>query len=144
MTNNMTKKTIRELLCDHALEFILEAPDEEFLAFVHDSGSTPEALSEMVKLAGQAAIKTHGKKKLVAARNKHTENVAKLADMKASEPGTLEEKVAILAQLVARQMSSGLPVSLQHRNLKSLTEKELDEIILQLQTLEAQQNPEKE
>ncbi len=56
MTSKHRKIPSTEALLDHALEFIAQAPDVQFLQFLEETGETPQELSNMTAEALASAI----------------------------------------------------------------------------------------
>lgn len=129
------KKPLDELLLDHALEFILEAPEDQLLQLLKDSGEDPVELAREGRDAIAAALKRYGQDKLLAARREHNERAADLEKVKQSLPANYLDKRSLLIELTRQAQLAGQKVSFQNRGLKDLAEEDLDKAILHLRTL---------
>ncbi len=128
------KKIIDELLLDQILEFILEAPEDEFLQFVADSGEDPVQLGREGRDAIAAAVKRYGKTKLHGARQQHDELKERIAKLRRDIPAGYEDKKALFTTLVKKAQMSGHKVSYQNR-LKDSASEDLDVVIAELLVL---------
>lgn len=124
--------TTADRLLDSVLDFIANAPDEEFLAYLADTGRDTHALSAIGRAGIASALKKHGVQKRLAAKAQHLESKAAYERARAALPRTLSEKMALLARLLQDSTAAGLRTSLAHRDLTSVPEPELDSILLQL------------
>ncbi len=136
MTTKSKKAPPPDALLEQALEFIAEAPEDDFLEYLKDSEEDPETLSKMTGDAVAAAVKTVGKKKLAAARE---EQKRKLADIEALRRERISafggDARAAFSQLVADATNAGHKVSLQHRLLEGTSEEEVKAMMLELLVL---------
>lgn len=129
------KKPLEELLLDHALEFILEAPEDQFLQLLKDSGEDPVELAREGRNAIAAALKLYGRKKLEAARREHSARTEDLARVRQDHPEYVIDKRSLLEELIKQARMAGHKVSFQNRNLKELAAEDLDKTILHLRML---------
>jgi hypothetical protein len=127
----MNSRTAERLL-DSVLDFIEHAPNDEFLAFLADTGRDREALSQVAGSAIASALKRHGEQKRLAAKAQFLESKAAYERRRTELPKTIAEKMALLARLLADSAASGMRPSLAHRDLSSVPEEELDSILVQL------------
>ena len=117
------------------LEFILEAPEEEFLQYLKESGEDPVALAREGREGIASALKRHGQAKLAAARHEHSQQTSDIEKLRQGIPADLEGKQKFWAQLVQRAQSAGHRVSLQNRDLKHQAPEDLDDAIEKLLAL---------
>ena len=129
------RKTIDEVLLDQMLEFILEAPEDEFLQYVKDCGEDPVQLGREGRDAIAAALKRYGKAKLRGARQQHDQQKHRIEQLRGDIPVTYEDKRTLFARLVKTAQLSGYKVSYQNRNLKDPASEELDIVIAELLVL---------
>jgi tRNA/tmRNA/rRNA uracil-C5-methylase (TrmA/RlmC/RlmD family) len=129
------KKKVEEQLMDDLLEFILEAPEEEFLQYLKDSGEDPVALAREGREGIAAALKRHGQAKLAAARRDHSQQSGDIERFRDQTPPDLEGKQLLLAQLLAQLRTAGHSVSFQNRDFKRATPEDLDDAIQKLRAL---------
>lgn len=120
---------------DDLLEFILEAPEDEFLQYLKDSGKDPVALAREGREGIAAALKRHGQARLAAARRDHSQLVSDIEGFYDPTPADLEGKQRLLAQLLAKLRSAGHSVSFQNRDFKRATPEDLDDAIQKLRAL---------
>lgn len=130
-----TQRSAEELLLDSLLEFIAHAPKDELEAFLKETGQDRNELASNSKRAVAGALKTHGARKLAAAKSQHREALDAYSRGIASLPKTIEEKLALLTKLLTEEGAAGVRLSLAHRDLKSVPEEELDTILAQLLSL---------
>ena len=126
------KKTIEEQLLDQVLEFILEAPEDEFLQYLKDSGEDPVELAREGREAIAAALKRYGQEKLVAARHEHNQQAAEIKKLSQGIPTDLSEKQSLLAKLMERAQLAGHKVSFQNRDFREAAPEDLDQAIAQI------------
>lgn len=120
---------------DDLLEFILEAPEEEFLQYLKDSGEDPVALAREGREGIAAALKQHGQAKLAAARRQHTQQADDIEKLSQEIPADLEGKQKFWLQLVERAQVAGHRVSLHNRGFKHHAPEDLDDAIRKLLAL---------
>jgi hypothetical protein len=123
------------LLLEHALEFILEAPEDQLLQLLKDSGEDPVELAREGRDAIAAALKLYGQEKLGAARREYSARTEDLAKVRQEHPEYFIDKRGLLEKLVKQAQMAGHTVSFQNRNLKDLAAEDLDKAILHLRTL---------
>lgn len=126
------KKTIEEQLLDQVLEFILEAPEDDFLQYLKDSGEDPVELAREGREAIAAALKRYGQEKLVAARQEHNQQAAEIKKLSQGIPTDLSEKQSLLAKLMERAQLAGHKVSFQNRDFRKAAPEDLDQAIAQI------------
>jgi len=129
------KKPVEELLLEHALEFILEAPEDQLLQLLKDSGEDPVELAREGRDAIAAALKRHGQTKLQAARREHKARAEDLEKVKQDLPAYPIDKRQLLTELLRQAQLAGKEVSFQNRDFKNLAGEDLDKAILHLRTL---------
>lgn len=129
MTMNITTA---DRLLDSMLDFIEHAPNEEFLAFLVDTGRDREALSRIAGGAIVSALKKRGERKRLAAKAQFAEAKAAYERRRAELPKTIAEKMELFARLLMDSAASGVRASLAYRNLTSLPEEELNSLLIQL------------
>lgn len=129
------KKPVEELLLEHALEFILEAPEDQLLQLLKDSGEDPVELAREGRDAISAALKRHGHEKLTTARREYNARAEDLEKVKQDRPAYYIDKRKLLMELFKQAQSEGCKVSFQNRNLKDLAGEDLDNAILHLRAL---------
>ena len=120
---------------DDLLEFILEAPEEDFLQDLKDSGEDPVALAREGREGIAAALKRHGQAKLAAARRDHGQQSSDIESFRDQTPADLEGKQKLLAQLLAQLRTAGHSVSFQNRDFKRAVPEDLDDAIQKLRAL---------
>lgn len=120
---------------DDLLEFILEAPEDEFLHYLKDSGEDPVALAREGREGIAAALKRHGQAKLAAARRDHSLQSGDIERYRDQTPPDMEGKQRLLAQLLAQLQTKGNSVSFQNRDFKRATPEDLDDAIQKLWAL---------
>ncbi len=123
---------------DQVLEFILEAPEDEFLQYLKDSGDDPVALAREGREAIAAALKRYGQEKLAAARRDHSQQARDIEKLRQGIPADLQGKQSLLAQLIKKAQLGGDRVSFQNRDFKHATPEDLDDAIQKLLALLAQ------
>jgi hypothetical protein len=129
------KKPLEELLLDHALEFILEAPEDELLQLLKDSGEDPAELARQGRVAIAAALKRYGKEKLGNARREFDARSEDIARARQDHPEYVIDKRSLLEALLDEARLKGHQVSFANRNLKDLDDEDVDKAILHLRTL---------
>ena len=129
------KRKVEEQLMDQILEFILEAPEDEFLQYLKDSGEDPVALAREGREGIAAALKRHGQQKLEAARQERSARMEDLARVSQGHAEYSIDKRSLLYELIKQARLAGQKVSFQNRDLKDLTAEDLDKAILHLRTL---------
>jgi len=129
------RKTIDDVLLDQMLEFILEAPEDEFLQYVVDCGEDPVQLGREGRDAIAAALKRYGKTKLRGAREQHDQQKQRIEKLRRDIPIAYEDKRLFFARLVKTAQLSGHKVSYQNRNLKDPAAEDLDLVIAELLVL---------
>ena len=129
------KRKIEDQLMDQVLEFILEAPEDEFLQYLKDSGEDPAALAREGREGIAAALKRYGQGKLEAARRQHGARMEDLARVRQGHPEYSIDKRSLLEELIKQARSAGHEVSFQNRNLKDMAAGDLDKAILHLRLL---------
>ncbi len=120
---------------DQMLEFILEAPEDEFLQYLKESGDDPAALAREGREGIATALKRHWKEKLAAARREHSARTEGLARVEQGHPEYSVDKRRLLEELFKQARLEGHKVSFQNRNLKDLAAEDLDKAILHLRAL---------
>jgi hypothetical protein len=135
MTARDSKKPLEEVLLEHALEFILEAPEDQLLQLLKDSGEDPVELAREGRNAIDAALKRYGQEKLGAARREHSTRTEDLVRVRQGHPEYSIDKLSLLKELIEQARLAGQKVSFQNRNLKDLAAEDLDKAILYLRTL---------
>lgn len=126
---------------DDLLEFILEAPEEEFLQYLKDSGEDPVALAREGREGIAAALKRHGQAKLAAARLDHKQKTSDIERLDQGTPADLEGKQKLWVQLVREAQGAGYRVSLQNRDFKQEAPEDLDDAIQKLRALLSRKPP---
>lgn len=124
--------TTADRLLDSMLDFVEHAPNDEFLAFLADTGRDLKALSQVAENAIASALKRHGEQKRVAAKAQFLESRAAYERRQAELPKTIAEKMALFARLLSDSAAEGMRPSLAHRELSNMPEDELDSILIQL------------
>ena len=124
--------TTADRLLDSMLDFIEHAPNDEFLAFLTDTGRDRAALSQVAGNAITSSLKRLGKAKRLAAEAQFAESKAAYERRRAELPKTIVEKTALLARLLMDSAAAGMRPTLAHRDLSSMPEDELDSLLLQL------------
>ena len=120
---------------DQMLEFILEAPEDEFLQYLKDSGDDPVALAREGREGIAVALKRHGQTKLAAARRDYGQQTSSIEKLRQCIPSDLEGKQKLWAHLVEKAQLAGHRVSFQSRDFKHATREDLDDAILKLLAL---------
>lgn len=120
---------------DELLEFILEAPEDEFLQYLRDSGEDPVTLAREGREGIAAALKHHGQARLAAARRDHRQQTSDIDMLREQTPSDLEGKQRLLAQLIAQLQGTGHKVSFQNREFKLQAPEDLDDVIQKIRAL---------
>lgn len=120
---------------DDLLEFILEAPEDEFLLYLKDSGEDPVALAREGREGIAAALKRHGQAKLAAARRQHSQQAGDIEKLAQEIPADLEGKQKFWLQLVEKAQLAGHRISLHNRGFKHHAPEDLDDAIRKLLAL---------
>lgn len=120
---------------DELLEFILEAPEDEFLQYLRDSGEDPVALAREGREGIATALKRHGQAKLSAARREHNQQNSDIEKLRQGIPADPQKKQSLLAQLVEKAQLAGHRVSFQNRDFKHATPEDLEDAIQNLLAL---------
>jgi|ERR1051325_3574745 hypothetical protein len=129
------RRDFDDILLNQLLEFILEAPEDEFLQYVIDCGDDPIKLGREGRDAILAALKRHGKSKLQNARQQHQQRKATIEELRRSVPSTFRDKQSMLAALLKKAQLSGKQVSFQNRLLKDASPEDVDSAIAELLVL---------
>ena len=124
--------TTADRLLDSMLDFIEHAPNDEFLAFLAETGRDRTALSQVAGSAIGSALKKHGEQKRLATKAQFVESKAAYERRRAELPETIAEKTKLLARLLMDSAAAGMRPTLAHRDLASVPEEELDSILIQL------------
>jgi hypothetical protein len=124
--------TTADRLLDSMLDFIEHAPNDEFLAFLADTGRDRAALSQIAGNAIAFSLKKLGEAKRLAAKAQLADSKAAYERRRAELPKTIAEKAALLARLLMDSAAAGMRPTLAHRDLSSMPEDELDSLLLQL------------
>ena len=124
--------TTADRLLDSMLDFIEHTPNDEFLAFLAETGRDRTALSQVAGSAITSALKKHGEQKRLAAKAQFVESKADYERRRAELPETIAEKTKLLVRLLMDSAAAGMRPSLAHRDLSSVPEEELDSILIQL------------
>ncbi len=129
MTMNSTPA---DRLLDSVLDFIEHAPNDEFLAFLADTGRDRHTLCDVTSASITSALKKHGEQKRLAAKAQFAESKAAYERRRAELPKTTVEKMALFVRLLTNSAAAGMRTSLAHRDLSSVPEEELDSLLIQL------------
>ena len=145
MTTKSGKTPPGEALLDQALEFIAQAPEEQFLQYLTESGENPQELSQMTAEAIESAIKAFGQKQLVAARKKQERKLAEMEALRQRIKTYGDNPRAAFTHMVSEAENAGYEVSLQYRqrNLDEVNDEELQAMMLALLALLESQKGEK-
>lgn len=120
---------------DELLEFILEAPEDEFLRYLRDSGEDPVVLAREGREGIAAALKRRGQAKLAEARRDFSQQTSDIERLREGIPADLEGKQNLLAQLMKKAQLAGHRVSFQNRDFKYAAPEDLDDAIQKLRAL---------
>jgi len=120
---------------DELLEFILEAPEDEFLQYLKDSGEDPVVLAREGREGIAAALKQHGKAKLAAARRDYRQQTSDIEMLREQTPADLDGKKRLLTQLIAQLQGVGHNVSFQNRDFRNSAPEDLDDAIQKFRAL---------
>jgi hypothetical protein len=122
----------RDRLLDSTLEFIAYAPEQEFEEYLRDTRQDARTLADTAKAGIAAAQKAVGARKRATAKERHKQSVAKYGGRPVTLPATMKEKLAMLASLIEASGNGDARLSLQHRDLKTVPEEELDRLLTRL------------
>lgn len=137
MTTKPVKTPPPDALLDQALEFIAEAPEEQLLQFLKETGENPQELSEMTAEAVASAIKAFGQKQLAAARKEQERKLADIEVLRRRIKTYGGNARAAFPNMVSEAENAGYKVSLQYRqrNLDDVNDEELQGMMLELLAL---------
>lgn len=123
---NRVAPPVPDLLDEAGLDFIANAPAEEFAALVAEEGGSTGALAARAGSAVGRALKIHEAQRLHA-------QLKALAGRKL--PDTRSGLLELAGLLHAAAASAGLVVSLQQMDLESLSDEQLRSLITRLQDI---------
>ena len=83
MTTKPGKTSPPDALLEQAIKFIAEAPEEQFLQYLKESGENPQELSKMTADAVASAIKAFGQRQLAAVRAEQERKLASIEALRA-------------------------------------------------------------
>ena len=143
--NRKLTKSASQALQDEALKFLMEAPEAELDQFLTDSGEDVSDLNARSKDAFDAAFKRYGQHKRDAVKRGVAPVVQRLQSIASSLPTARDELLNMAHELALRILNAGRPLSMQHRELTSLTDDDLRQAVAELKALaEAASDKERE
>jgi hypothetical protein len=134
MTTKPGKISPSDALLEQAFGFIAEAPEEQFLQYLKETGENPRELSKMTADAVASAIKAFGQSQLAAARAEQERRLASIEALRA-RISTYDGNVrTAFSHMVSEAENGGYKVSLQHRlrQLDDLSDEEIKAMMLEL------------
>lgn len=134
MTTKPGKKSPPDALLEQALGFIAEAPEEQFLQYLKETGEDPRELSKMTADAVASAIKAFGQKQLAAARAEQERKLANIQALRVRISTYGGNVRTAFSHIVSEAENGGYKVSLQHRlrQLDDLSDEEIKAMMLEL------------
>ena len=100
--------------------------DEELLAEIREEGRDPDAIAKETRLLVQNTIKRFKQRALVAAREQHERNEARLAAVKLQLPTSQTDRRRLLDTAIARHQQAGRMLIAQYRDFKEMTDEDVE------------------
>lgn len=132
---------------DHELELkrvvdaiavsVLEASDEEIEEEVRAAGDDPDGSAERLRGRLLGLVEKQREQQLVAAREAHQRKQAAAREEELELLGTPEARMELLVAAVAAMARRRAPLTLQHRDLESLSDADVTRLLRQLSKLGA-------
>jgi FMN phosphatase YigB (HAD superfamily) len=122
-----------ENLMNELADGVLEMSDEEILAQVREARENPDAAARRVAEIVQRAITTRGQRKREEARREYEAVIAAMQTRTYRLPDDPQERRALLELVVRRNPRVRSAVTLQHRDLTSLSDADVESQLRKLQ-----------
>ena len=121
---NKDRKYEEELthLFEALAESVLASSDADLLSELRGEGQDPDVLAQRASQLIQVAIKATAEAKRREARRAYEANVATLKAGKYKIPATIADQRVLLGSVFARNPDVGRVLTLQHRELKTLSD----------------------
>lgn len=126
---------ILENLMNELAEGILEMSDEEIIADARESRVNPDEAARRVAELVQRAVEVRGQRKREEARREYEATVAAMQTRTYRLPDDPQERRALLDAVVRRYPRVRSAVTLQHRDLTSLSDTDVGSQLRRLQEL---------
>jgi hypothetical protein len=109
--------------------------DEELLAEVREEGRDPEGVAKQTRLLLQNTVKKFKQRALLAAKQQHKRNEARLAAMRFELPTSSTERRQLLSAVIVRHQQAGRMLIAQHRNFEEMTDDDVESWLQQFGAL---------
>lgn len=136
MSNKRTYKDQLDALADALSQSILDETNEETLQEAQLAGVDPDAEAARLKALMLGAVKKFQQRKLHEARAGYAADLARIQRrVYAKIPPTPEERLDLFTLVVARQPQYAEMYTTQHRELKDLTDEDIQSYLEDLEAL---------
>lgn len=135
MNRDLRKSTVQDLLLDGALEFLTDAPEDEFNQLLAENGEDLADLDKRSKAAFDAAFKRYGRHKREAVKRGVAPIGGRLLTVVSKLPKGRDALLDIAHRLTVQSVTAGRRVSMQHRELTKLTDDDLRQVVAEMQVL---------
>lgn len=124
MMPNKDRKDEEELtrLFEALAESVLESSDTDLLSELRADGQDPDVLAQRASQLIQAAIKANAEAKRREARRAYEANIVTLKAGKYRIPTTIADQRVLLGSVFGRNPDVGRVLTLQHRELRTLSD----------------------
>ena len=114
---------------------MLKATDEEIEEEVRAAGEDPDASAERLRARLLGLVEKEREQRFAAAKERHRRKQAAARDEQHELPGTPEARMELLVAAVAAMARKGNLLTLQHRDLESLSDADVSRLLRQLSKL---------
>lgn len=136
MSNKWTYREQMDALADALSQSIIEESDSETLMGAKMVGVDPEAEAEQLKSVMLAAVKTFRQKLLRAVRSRYQADLQRIQQRSYTKiPETPEGRLELFSLVVAYQPQYAAMYTTQHRDLKDLTDEDIQSYLEDLEEL---------
>jgi hypothetical protein len=126
-----------QLLLSALADSVATASDEEILEDIREGGEDPETVGADVHRVLSGAVKAYKQRELRSARSRYEAAKAAIGRQAATFPADAGQRRALLAGALAAQPKFGAALTLQHRELKALTDEDVLSALEELAALGA-------
>lgn len=114
---------------------VAEMSDAEIVAEVREGGNDPKVSADRVRSVLLNAAKTYQQRKLREAQKQYERRITGMQERNCSLPSSPEARRSLLVDVFARRPEMLLALTAQYRELKNLTDADIESCLKQLSEL---------
>jgi hypothetical protein len=122
----MSKRKELRALHEALADSVLSSSDDDLIEEVRQEGLDPDAVADRTRALLLTTVKTFQQRALVAARQQHQEETARLATRRFRLPASPAERRQLLEAVIAQHQQAGQMLIAQHREFKEMTDEDVE------------------